>query len=83
MLYEGLKEKGTLMIAPSSAIDSMGLGGLMCAAALQQQEITSGLSDINSLQQIQLVGPFHNLFFCVDAEFRLDFPNLLIQLGVA
>jgi regulator of protease activity HflC (stomatin/prohibitin superfamily) len=47
MLYEGLKEKGALMIVPSSAIDSMGLGGLMGAAALQQQEITSGHADIN------------------------------------
>ena len=27
MLYEGLKEKGALMIVPSSALDSMGMGG--------------------------------------------------------
>jgi regulator of protease activity HflC (stomatin/prohibitin superfamily) len=40
MLYEGLKEKGALMIVPSSAVESMGLGGLMGAAALQQREIT-------------------------------------------
>ena len=42
MLYEGLKEKGALMIVPSSAVESMGLGGLMGAAALQQQTLTGG-----------------------------------------
>ena len=34
MLYEGLKEKGALMLIPSSAVESrMGMGGLMGAAA--------------------------------------------------
>jgi regulator of protease activity HflC (stomatin/prohibitin superfamily) len=42
MLYEGLKEKGALMLIPSSAVESMGMGGLMGAAALQQQQLTSG-----------------------------------------
>jgi regulator of protease activity HflC (stomatin/prohibitin superfamily) len=41
MLYEGLKEKGALMLIPSSAVESMGMGGLMGAAALQQQQLTS------------------------------------------
>lgn len=36
MLYEGMKERGALMLVPSSAVDSMGLGGLMGAAALGQ-----------------------------------------------
>jgi len=40
MLYEGLKEKGALMLVPSSAVESMGMGGLMGAAALRQQELT-------------------------------------------
>jgi regulator of protease activity HflC (stomatin/prohibitin superfamily) len=40
MLYEGLKEKGALMLVPSSAIESMGMGGLMGAAALRRQQIT-------------------------------------------
>jgi len=40
MLYEGLKEKGALMLIPSSAVESMGMGGLMGAAALQQQKLT-------------------------------------------
>jgi regulator of protease activity HflC (stomatin/prohibitin superfamily) len=38
MLYEGLKEKGALMIVPSSAVDTMGLGGLYGAAALRRPE---------------------------------------------
>jgi regulator of protease activity HflC (stomatin/prohibitin superfamily) len=42
MLYEGLKEKGALMLIPSSAVESMGMGGLMGAAALQQQKLTQG-----------------------------------------
>ena len=37
ILYEGLKEKGALMLVPSTAVDSMGLGGLLGAAALGQQ----------------------------------------------
>ena len=40
MLYEGLKEKGALMLIPSSAVESMGMGGLMGAAALAQQQLT-------------------------------------------
>ncbi len=40
MLYEGLKEKGALMLVPSSAVESMGMGGLMGAAALRQQKLT-------------------------------------------
>jgi regulator of protease activity HflC (stomatin/prohibitin superfamily) len=46
MLYEGLKEKGALMLVPSSAVESMGMGGLMGSAALMQQRLTStGTSD--------------------------------------
>ena len=37
MLYEGLKEKGALMLVPSSAVESMGLGGLMGSAAMLQR----------------------------------------------
>jgi regulator of protease activity HflC (stomatin/prohibitin superfamily) len=38
ILYEGLKEKGALMLVPSTAVESMGLGGLLGAAALGQQQ---------------------------------------------
>ena len=34
MLFEGLKEKGALVIVPSSAVDTMNLGGLMGMASL-------------------------------------------------
>ena len=42
MLYEGLKEKGALMLVPSSAVESMGMGGLLGAAALQQAKLAGG-----------------------------------------
>jgi regulator of protease activity HflC (stomatin/prohibitin superfamily) len=34
MLFEGLKEKGALVIVPSSAVDTMNLGGVMGMASL-------------------------------------------------
>lgn len=40
MLYEGLKEKGALMLVPSTAVESMGMGGLLGAAALRQARLT-------------------------------------------
>jgi regulator of protease activity HflC (stomatin/prohibitin superfamily) len=40
MLYEGLKEKGALMLIPSSAVESMGMGGLLGSAAMMQQKLT-------------------------------------------
>ena len=42
MLYEGLKEKGAMMIVPSTAVESMGMGGLLGTAALAQQKLTQG-----------------------------------------
>ena len=39
ILYEGLKQKGALMLVPSTAVESMGLGGLLGAAALEQQRL--------------------------------------------
>jgi regulator of protease activity HflC (stomatin/prohibitin superfamily) len=39
MLYEGLKEKGALMLIPSSAVESMGMGGMLGAAAMRQQSL--------------------------------------------
>lgn len=34
MLYEALKEKGSMVIVPSSAVDTMGLGGMLGTTAL-------------------------------------------------
>lgn len=44
MLFEGLKDKGALVIVPSSAVESMNLGGISGTVALAQ---SSGIS-INS-----------------------------------
>src|ERR1700675_359115 len=40
ILMEGLKEKGELMVSPSNVVESMGLGGMMGAAALRQQTMS-------------------------------------------
>lgn len=37
MLYEALKEKGSMVIVPSSAVETMGLGGLLGTASLAGQ----------------------------------------------
>jgi regulator of protease activity HflC (stomatin/prohibitin superfamily) len=42
MLYEGLKEKGALMLVPSTAVESMGMGGMLGAAALRQAKLAGG-----------------------------------------
>jgi regulator of protease activity HflC (stomatin/prohibitin superfamily) len=42
MLYEGLKEKGALMLIPSSAVESMGMGGMLGAAAMRQNKLAEG-----------------------------------------
>ncbi len=39
MLFEGLKERGATIIVPSSAVDTMNLGGLMGMASM------AGMSD--------------------------------------
>ncbi len=41
MLFEGLKEKGALVIVPSSAVDTMNLGGIAGLSALATQVGTS------------------------------------------
>ncbi len=41
MLYEGLKEKGALMLVPSTAVESMGMGGMLGAAAFRQSQLSS------------------------------------------
>jgi regulator of protease activity HflC (stomatin/prohibitin superfamily) len=39
MLFEGLKEKGALVIVPSSAVDSMNLGGMSGMVAMAQNNL--------------------------------------------
>ncbi len=40
MLFEGLKEKGALVIVPSSAVDTMNLGGISGITSLAMSEMT-------------------------------------------
>jgi regulator of protease activity HflC (stomatin/prohibitin superfamily) len=37
MLYEAIKEKGSMVIVPSSAVETMGLGGMLGTAAVSKQ----------------------------------------------
>jgi regulator of protease activity HflC (stomatin/prohibitin superfamily) len=41
MLYEGLKDKGALMLVPSSAVESLGMGGMLGAAAMGQAKLAA------------------------------------------
>jgi regulator of protease activity HflC (stomatin/prohibitin superfamily) len=38
MLYEGMKERGALMLIPTTAVESMGMGGILGAAAMAQSQ---------------------------------------------
>jgi regulator of protease activity HflC (stomatin/prohibitin superfamily) len=38
MLYEAIREKGAMVIVPSSAIETMGLGGTLAATAIAQKQ---------------------------------------------
>jgi uncharacterized membrane protein YqiK len=38
MLYEAIKERGSMVIVPSSAVETMGLGGMLGTAALSSQK---------------------------------------------
>lgn len=42
MLFEGLKEKGALVIVPSSAVDTMNLGGISGMVAMAQTQALKG-----------------------------------------
>ena len=38
MLYEAIREKGAMVIVPSSSIETMGLGGTLAATTLSKQQ---------------------------------------------
>jgi regulator of protease activity HflC (stomatin/prohibitin superfamily) len=48
MLYEGLKEKGALMLIPTSAVESLGMGGVLGAAALRQTRLAASEREENT-----------------------------------
>ena len=39
MLYEAMKEKGSMVIVPSSAVETMGLGGMLAATSLGKDRL--------------------------------------------
>lgn len=41
MLYEGLKDKGALMLVPSTAVESLGMGGMLGAASMGQARMAA------------------------------------------
>ncbi len=43
-LYEGLKDKGALMLVPSSAVESLGMGGMLGAAAMGQARLKADVA---------------------------------------
>lgn len=53
MLYEGLKEKGAMMIIPSTAVESMGMGGFIGAAAMRQKQLTERDSEKAELEPVE------------------------------
>ncbi|HSP68423.1 MAG TPA: SPFH domain-containing protein, partial [Bryobacteraceae bacterium] len=38
MLYEAIKEKGAMVIVPSSAVETMGLGGMLATSTLAKNQ---------------------------------------------
>jgi hypothetical protein len=42
MLYEAIKERGSMIIVPSPAVETMGLGSMMGAASLAGARVPSG-----------------------------------------
>jgi regulator of protease activity HflC (stomatin/prohibitin superfamily) len=39
MLYEAIKEKGAMVIVPSSAVETMGLGGMLATSSLAKNQL--------------------------------------------
>ena len=78
MLYEGLKEKGALMLVPSSAVESMGMGGLMGAAALRQDALATP-----GEHQDRVAPPDEHRSICVPSVFIRVYPWPLDAVAVA
>jgi hypothetical protein len=38
MLYEAIKERGSMVIVPSSAVETMGLGGMLGVSAAARKD---------------------------------------------
>lgn len=46
MLYEAIKERGSMVIVPSSAVETMGLGGMLGTAALARESQNQQAADL-------------------------------------
>lgn len=46
MLYEAIKERGSMVIVPSSAVETMGLGGMLGTAALARENQNQQSADL-------------------------------------
>ena len=42
MLYEAIREKGAMVVVPSSAVETMGLGGMLATASIAKQQQGQG-----------------------------------------
>ncbi len=51
MAYEGIRKNNSLMVLPSSALDSMNIGTIAGLSALQKTETAAG--ETNSIQEEQ------------------------------
>lgn len=63
ILYEGLKQKGGMMVIPSTIVDSMGPSGILATAALaqqhqQQDRQNDQQAELDTLSRAQLPPPF-------------------------
>jgi hypothetical protein len=38
MLYEAIREKGAMVIVPSSVVETMGLGGMLATTSIAKQQ---------------------------------------------
>ena len=48
MIYEGIRQKGSMIIAPSSAVETMGLGGIGGIAALAKGSVAEATTPANN-----------------------------------
>ena len=49
MLYEAIKEKGAMVIVPSSAVETMGLGGMLATTTLAKNQSVKNPRETASL----------------------------------
>ncbi len=48
MVYEGIRQQGSMVLVPSAAVESMGLGAISGLAALARGQEAAGADDVAS-----------------------------------